>query len=139
MTAKQFPAGLVIDSSVALKWYLDEDKSQHARKIYDAVKSGVLLAVAPEYLLVEVANVLLKHYKIPAVEIIKVINDLHNLGIEYIAQNIIRFDQLIATASTHKLAIYDTLFLECTHISGYKLITADVVLAKADPKRTILL
>lgn len=139
MTVNNFPSDLVIDTSVALKWYLDENKSQSARKIYDNIKNGKIFAVAPEYILIEVTNVLLKHYKISVVEIIDVVNDLHNLGIEFIAQSVISFERLINTSSTHKLAIYDALFLECAHISGYKLITADSLLAKSDPKRVILI
>ena len=135
----KFPNKLVVDTSVALKWYLNEDKSDKAQKLYQQIKFGECFVIAPEYILIEMSNVLLKRYKLPVKEINDIISDILSIGIEFIEQKIFNYQHLISYASKHKLSIYDTLFLETCFVSNFKLITADIILSKSCPEQTILL
>ena len=51
---------LVLDASVAVKWYAPEDETREALEIADAAQRGQLLLVAPDILLSEFGHTLRK-------------------------------------------------------------------------------
>jgi predicted nucleic acid-binding protein len=51
---------LVVDASVALKWVVTEPGSVEAAALLDEIAAGVVVLVAPEHLIGEVANGLQK-------------------------------------------------------------------------------
>ena len=120
----------VFDASVALKWYLPEDDSKEARQWYEAIKKGKIFALAPEFLLIECANALLKHHKLIKEDVTAIIDDLTNSGLELIPLSILRIDQIIALAERYNLTIYDAIYLELARFTDVKLITTDTSLLK---------
>ena len=51
----------VLDASVAVKWYLPESDSDRAARLLTAAEDGLVSLIAPELLLLEVANAVWKH------------------------------------------------------------------------------
>lgn len=51
---------VVVDASVVVKWFIPEPDSDAAYVLLQAIKSGELVALAPELVLSEVANALWK-------------------------------------------------------------------------------
>jgi predicted nucleic acid-binding protein len=51
------PPTYVVDASVAIKWFLrDEDYVEASLAVYDAYNNGLIRLLAPEHLVLEVAN-----------------------------------------------------------------------------------
>ena len=53
---------LVIDSSVAVKWFVVEPYSTEARRILDAYQNGTLSFLAPDLINAEFGNIIWKKH-----------------------------------------------------------------------------
>ncbi len=53
---------LVVDSSVAVKWFVVEPYSTEARLILDAYQNGVLSLLAPDLINAEFGNIIWKKH-----------------------------------------------------------------------------
>lgn len=114
---------LLIDASVACKWYLDEAGSDAARAI---VASGEELA-APDILLVEAGSALWRCHRRGEISAVDAEGALAGLGAV--------FDRLVATpplvvdalllAMQLGHPIYDCLYLAAARSTGLRLVTAD--------------
>ena len=51
---------LVVDASVAIKWFLPEPLSEEARQILDEYQAGRLSVLAPDLIYAEVGNIVWK-------------------------------------------------------------------------------
>jgi predicted nucleic acid-binding protein len=54
---------LVVDSSVAVKWFIEEDHSTEAQRVYDQYAAGRFRLLAPDSICVEVGNVVWKKHR----------------------------------------------------------------------------
>jgi predicted nucleic acid-binding protein len=115
--------GLIIDASVAVKWFIHESDSEAARLILD--RDEVLLA--PDLLVVEVCNTAWRRSRI---------GDISQAQCRAIADRILKTPvglrptaplapaaTAIALALDH--AIYDCFYLALAEIEGMRLATAD--------------
>jgi predicted nucleic acid-binding protein len=114
---------VVVDSSVAIKWFLNEPGSEESRALL--VNGGALLA--PDFLLAEVANGLRRQERrgtISASNVDDAVGELADV-----------FAELSSTASLIQPAlqlsqqldhsVYDCLFLAMRNLRGAPLVTAD--------------
>lgn len=114
---------LVIDASVACKWYLDEDESDRAQAILD----GDELLVAPALLLAEVGNVLWQRLRKGQIqprqadEIVTHLPDVFLVLAE--ARDLLADAVAIARSLDHP--IYDCFYLALTKRWDAPLVTAD--------------
>ena len=115
--------GLIIDASVAVKWFIDESDSEAAHLILD--RDEVLLA--PDLLVVEVCNTAWRRSRI---------GDISQAQCRAIADRVLKTPvtlrptaplapaaAAIALALDH--AIYDCFYLALAEIEGMRLATAD--------------
>lgn len=136
MTRGRISKRFVIDASVALKWYLPEKDSKRARKWYEAIKNNKIFAIAPDFLIFECANVLLKRHHLKLEDCIRVINDLKTIGIQTIPLSALRTDTVIQLADNYKITVYDALYVELARLTNINLLTADSELLKSVKKLT---
>lgn len=125
---------IVVDSCVALKWFLLEEHSDRARSLLDA---GPLL-VAPDIVLVEIANGLWKNERLGRVPTV--------LAMESLAAAPGLIDEFVSSASLLPEAaglarsldhpVYDCLYVAAARKLGVNLVTTDAkLLAKLKAKR----
>jgi predicted nucleic acid-binding protein len=121
------PDEAVLDASVAVKLLIDEDGSRAARAL---ALSGARF-IAPEFVLAEIASVLLKHLR------------RGQLARSYAEAALERagglFDELVpvdglkarafAIAADHGTSAYDALYVALAEDKGWPLATADLRLA----------
>lgn len=118
---------IVVDTSVAIKWVVAEDRRVEAREI---LASGFLLE-APDLLMLEAANALRKKVRARQIGI-----DQMNAGIELIRESVgfqntrVFFDEAMALSAELDHSIYDCCFLACAQSNGSLLVTDDVAFAK---------
>jgi predicted nucleic acid-binding protein len=120
---------VVIDASVAAKWFLAEHGSDAAKALID----GDLVLLAPELILAEVANVYWKHVK-RGTKPAAAIGDILSLLRMSIAElppmaDLARRAFEIAVDLSHP--VYDCFYLALAEREGTVLVTADLRLLKS--------
>jgi len=119
---------LVVDSSVAVKWYLPEPGSDRAAEL---LKSGLRL-LAPDLLIPEVGNVLWKRRReLPAPEIEAIVGALTSAPPALLYPSSVLLQGALAIALARDRSVYDSLYLALAVSEGCPLITADERLGNA--------
>lgn len=114
---------LVVDASVAVKWIVPEEQ--------EAAAEALLLQsahwIAPEFLLVEVGNVLRSKMSRQQLDISQA-----QAGLDFVATTVRRFvpdrtltSRALEMAADLNHAIYDCLYIACAEREEARLITAD--------------
>jgi len=114
---------LVVDASVAAKWYLEESDSDLAQQF---VEAGHEL-IAPELLLVEVANTLFKAWSRGAIDDAHMDGALAQLPTAFAAlwpiADLVADAMVIARILLHP--VYDCIYLALAWRTGARIVTAD--------------
>jgi predicted nucleic acid-binding protein len=81
----------VVDSSVFVRWFIDQVGYEHAREVRDAFLTGAVELVAPDLARVELANGLRKagllREHLNKDEYVAAVRTLDDLGVELVAQD----------------------------------------------------
>ena len=118
----------VIDASVAVKWFVEEADSPAAHRLLEAYAIGETTLVAPDLLVYEVSNVLLRNPTFRTQEVQRSIERLYELEIELIAPSVDIINAAIALAKARRLTFYDALYVQLAHHLELPLLTADAKL-----------
>ncbi len=114
---------IVVDASVAIKWFIPEVHSLHAARLFK--KSAKLLA--PDLIMAEVGNILWKKCRLKALEIneaTEILNSFQRMPLDiYETKQLLNTAWAIATQ--HQRTLYDSLYLALAETTGCPLITAD--------------
>lgn len=120
---------VVVDSSVALKWFIPEEGADKAATLLD----GSFLLLAPDLLVSEVGNALWKKIgraEITAIEARTVLSALARVPIEIVpASSLVEAALEIAVA--HRRTVYDALYVALAVARTCVFVTADERLANA--------
>ena len=120
----------VVDASVVVKWFLDEEGSKEARQLRSEHISGKISLVVPELLFSEVLNAL--RYKGGTKESLSQANRaLWDIQFHIEKNSSFLLEKATHLALEHNLSLYDSLYLALALLYGCPLITADTSLAKA--------
>ena len=121
----------IVDTNVLVKYVAPEEYSEAAWRIISLYQREQLQLVAPDYIMVECANVLWKYvrrgtFSVP--DAVSALRTLRGLGIPLVPQAELLEDAL-AFAGETGIVVYDALFAVLARRENAKLITADVPLA----------
>lgn len=119
-----FQAAL-LDTSVAVKWFIQEDDSEKAAELRYAHGRRELLLYAPDILLMELTNALRYSPAVSAEEIPEALKLFPGLGITIIPFEPEALISCITLSLENDLAIYDAYFLALAQALEMPLITAD--------------
>lgn len=126
---------LVIDASVAVKWFLEEEFSTEAESLLASLR----VLAAPDLLRIEVANALwsvARRKRIEWEQARQALEGLSSIDIEFISSEKLLSAALgLAEALEHP--VYDCLYLACTDLCDGILVTADVRLLRAASNSTL--
>lgn len=124
---------LVVDSSVAVKWFIAEPYSAEARRILDAYQNGLLSFLAPDLINAEVGNILWKKQAfqgLAASDAQDVLDEFRRLQFKFIPAAEL-LEDAYNIAVTHRRTVYDALYLALSVREGCRFVTADEKLANA--------
>ncbi|PYV10671.1 MAG: hypothetical protein DMG23_06890 [Acidobacteria bacterium] len=129
MTTPLTRPGYVVDTSVAVKWYVEreEENVRHAQQLLENWGYGRCTLSAPELLIFELANALSCRRGVKLAQVLESLNHLRSLGLHLEA---LRWDTLakaLEIASSCGAAVYDSYFLAMALESNGILVTADQV------------
>lgn len=119
---------LVIDASVALKWYLpDEESGQKALDILDAHIADRVALHAPALLEFEMANALAmarRRARASAEDALKAMDGFAGLGMEFHSVSRI-FRKVLDYSDKHGISAYDAAYVALADDLGVNVVTAD--------------
>ncbi len=119
---------LVLDASVASKWFSNEELTDKAVKVRDAFLDGKIDLCAPEHLLYEVGNSVWKNKSLDTDDGIKAIASLLEMEIDLIRLDSKTAGQAMKVARELGLTYYDAVYVQVSVMLGIPLLTADRVL-----------
>ncbi len=117
---------LVIDASVAIKWFLVEPHSNEARRVLEAYESGIISFCAPDLLNAEFANTIWKKQLNQGLSQ----NDANDILAAFLKLSITitptaqLLDEAYQLAIGHRRTVYDSLYLALSLREKCQLVTA---------------
>lgn len=125
--AKKPLSTIVIDTSVAAKWFFPEVLSDEADAILEQARLGQLLLASPDLISYEFANILWKRQKkgeISSSQAMEILFDFERLPIELVPADVLGAEALKIACSTGCTA-YDGAFVALAAGLKCRLLTAD--------------
>ena len=116
---------IVVDASVAVKWYIEEDDSALARTIALSIISGTLEAAAPDLILYELTNALRLKPSVPPDAVEHCLRRLGDLGIDIVEPTPKLMSHAIALARRYTTSAYDAAYLALALDRKGQLVAAD--------------
>lgn len=120
----------VLDTSVVIRWYVDQPGFEHARELRD---TGVDF-VAPAVLRWEIANVLRKKGVLAGLlseqDVVAALQDLPALGVSIVEDDLTTTVAALQLSLRHRLDLRDAAFVLMALQTGLTLLTADARLAR---------
>ena len=120
-------SAIVIDSSVAIKWFLPEPFSTEARRLLDSYRTNTLSFVAPDLLNAEFGNILWKKqifHGLAAADAQNVIAEFRKLEFTFISSASL-LDEAYRLAVAYQRTVYDSIYLALSIRENCQLVTAD--------------
>lgn len=130
------PRSLVIDASVAVKWFVPEAGSTEARALLDRSERWEVALLAPELVLIETAHVLRGRVRQGEVTVTEARTALDRLFFTF--SRIVPDEALVKAALGISfdlpVSVYDALYVALANRDDAELVTADRRLAAAVPR-----
>ncbi|MBI4050748.1 MAG: type II toxin-antitoxin system VapC family toxin [Candidatus Doudnabacteria bacterium] len=117
---------LVIDASVAVKWFSEEKETPVVHKLFHRIYRAQVGAYAPDLLVYEVGNALFKGKNFDQERVMVSLNDLLDSGIEFTRMDRTLIKAAIAFMADYNLTFYDAAYLGLGHIFKVPVLTADL-------------
>ena len=116
---------LILDASVAVKWYVEEELREQALALRHNYYEGRLLLISQPLLLYEVANVLRYHPALSSEDVMTAINSLLSMQFDLISLGKSEVEASVRIAFDENLSMYDATYLALADITGTQIVTAD--------------
>ena len=115
----------VLDASVVLKWFVDEEDSAQALQLREEFYKGEREIIIPDLLLFEAANALRYNPSFTAKEVKEAVKTLFDMGIKIITPTYSLLAKAIELAESLDVTCYDAVYLALAEELGFEFITAD--------------
>ena len=118
---------LVLDASVIVKWFCEEDYTDIALGIRDRFFVGELNVVVPELMFYEVSNAIRYNGVLSMGEKRELVDDVFSMGFDVVTSNKEILSAAMKSALDTGTTIYDNVYLAVGRFRRCNLITADKV------------
>lgn len=116
---------LILDASVIIKWYFEEQDSEKAIRIRDLYRNYIIEIIVPDLLYYEITNAIRFNRNITAREKIRIIKNLFEINLETKVLDTQDFIDALNSADKYDTTIYDTIYYILAKKLNGKYITAD--------------
>ncbi len=116
---------LVVDASVAVKWFNAEEWTDRALALRDDLVGGSIELSAPDHLLYEVGNALWRNPQLSADDCALALEALLNLGVDLRPPSREAAAEAARLARTLGVTFYDSSYIALSELMGAPLVTAD--------------
>ncbi|MCX6641853.1 MAG: type II toxin-antitoxin system VapC family toxin, partial [Candidatus Bathyarchaeota archaeon] len=101
----------VIDASVVIKWFSEEENTQNALKLREEHINGVRILSAPDLLIYEIANALRYKPGFDQQKIARAVTDLTDLQIDIVTPGKDLMERAVELAYIYDTTVYDSCYL----------------------------
>ena len=115
----------VIDSSIAIKWFVEEHDSDEAVELLKRLNEKQVNVIVPDLILYEIANSLRWNSKFNQDDVEEALRDIAGFGFQILAQTSELINSAIVIAYATKCTVYDAVFIALAKMYGCALVTAD--------------
>ncbi len=118
---------LVVDSSISVKWFIEEEDSDIAQLILDQYTDGTLSFLAPNLIQAEFGNIVWKKLVFRGLSIVDAdfaIQEFKTISFVLTPISIL-FDEAFQIAVKYKRSFYDSLYLALSVKENCEFVTAD--------------
>jgi predicted nucleic acid-binding protein len=119
------PQTIVLDASVAAKWFLEEEDSDKALIVREAHINGSVSLAAPDLLIYEVANALHYNPKVSEEQLTGRVQDLFDYDLDLVPPSNEYVTRAVKAARRLSISIYDASYIALSEIISTNLVTAD--------------
>lgn len=127
--------GYVVDSSVVVRWYVEQVGFEHARDVQSALLAGALRLEAPDICRWEVGNVLRNKGvltgRLTAEQALGAVADLEGFGVALHSTDLAGLLSVMRLSLRLGLSLFDAAFVDLALRTGLPLLTADARLARS--------
>ncbi|MFB6209172.1 MAG: type II toxin-antitoxin system VapC family toxin [Candidatus Nanohaloarchaea archaeon] len=116
---------IVLDSSVVVKWFKQEEDSNKALKIRESYFKGDLEIAIPDLVFYEISNVMKYDDEFDVNQIKDSMESLRDMDFEVVAPYTDLLDKAIELAEQNSITIYDASFLALAELLDARLVTTD--------------
>lgn len=116
---------IVLDASVVLKWFLEEDDTEKALMIRWRLLRNLIEISVPDLLLSEVVNVLRYNPNYDSESTKEAVNSIIDLKIDIVIPSVQLYELAIDLAYKYDISVYDALYIALARDLDFELITAD--------------
>ena len=116
---------LVLDSSIIIKWFCDEEGTEKALKIRKRYKEKEVVIVVPDLILYEISNALRYNKEVSREEVMECVQSIFSLGINIIVPTKEVLENAISLAFKYNISLYDAYFVALADILQFTFVTAD--------------
>lgn len=121
---------IIVDANLIIGGFSKDEADNESIEIISKIKLGEIEAIAPNFLLVEVSNILINKKKLELNIIKKIINEILNLGIIFKSFTTSSIVKLNEVCHKYKITTYDGIYILLAKLEKTKLITRDKELLK---------
>ncbi len=121
---------LILDASVVVKWFSEENDSESARNIRDKFFKGALNIAVPNLLFYEVANALRYNPVLTEKEKIQAAKDVYAVEFDVVGLDDTLLTAALLTALKYEISFYDAVYIAIAKEASCRYVTADVHLHK---------
>lgn len=116
-----------VDSSVVFKWFCADEESsvEQALELFDEHIHGHIILIAPAHMPAEVLNALERSGTISDEQLETIAQTLAQSEIVYPAWDTTLLSEAAVVARSHRLTVYDALFVSLAAFFECELVTAD--------------
>ncbi len=115
----------VLDASVVIKWFSEEEYTDRALKLREDFSKGEIELVVPDLMLYEVSNALRYNSDFDETDVAEAVGTLFDIGISIIVPNREVINSALNLAYEYKITIYDAYYVALAKEIDFILVTAD--------------
>lgn len=116
---------VVLDASLVVKWFSQEEGSEIAVRARDRHISGEIVIVAPDLLVYEVANALTFSPDFENADVKRAVKDIFDMELDLICPDEALMDRAVEYAFDGEMTVYDGCYVSLAELLGLELFTAD--------------
>lgn len=128
-------ATYVVDATVFVRWFIDQAGYEHAREVRNRFLAGDDGLVAPDFVRVELSNVLRKKAYVPGLltreELLSACRALDDLDVDLRPLDADAIERAAGLAADRSMSIYDAVYADLALTLGLPLLTGDARSARA--------
>jgi len=121
---------LVVDASVAIKWFTGEENTDLALKLRDAYFRDEVSLIAPDLILYEILNALRYKKGVASDSLREWIRDIIDMQMDFFTPNSEILEKAVESSTRWDVTLYDACYLALAELTGTKMLTADEKLYK---------